>query len=317
VTQIEFQPIGKSGHCKADQSALECARHLGIDILGACGGQGKCGKCKMQLLEGKASEVNFKEREHLSPHELNSGYRLACQMYAKGDLKISVPAESLAAEQRTLVESHEVLCKPNPPVRLFPIKCELPSLSDPRADDERVLDELAIQHGLLCHVSDVELLRTSSSMLRTFDWQLSAAVRGREVVGLVGPAVQPLGLAIDLGSTSIAGYLVDLGEGQVLASKGAINPQIIFGEDIITRLSRARASATDADRLSESISGVLNQLCHDLCAESGTDPQRILEAVIVGNTAMHHLFLRLPVEGLVLAPYVPAVKGSLDIKARE
>jgi len=315
--QIEFQPMGRRGSCKSDQSVLSCAQQLGVEILGVCGGRGQCGCCKVHLLEGRASEVNSQEKEKLSSAELAGGYRLACQMRATEDLKITVPAESLGAQQRAQVEAHEVFCRPDPPVRLFPVKCELPSLADPRADDVRLLDELERQHELLCHGTDVELLRTASSMLRAFDWQVSVGVRGREVVSLIAPHAQPLGLAIDLGTTGIASYLVDLLDGHILARKGAINPQIAFGEDVITRLSRARASARDAVRLSESISEALNQLCEDLCAELGTDPQRILEAVIVGNTAMHHLFLRLPVDGLILAPYVPAVKNSLDLKARE
>jgi uncharacterized 2Fe-2S/4Fe-4S cluster protein (DUF4445 family) len=142
-------------------------------------------------------------------------------------------------------------------------------------------------------------------------------VRGDEVVALGPWPSRQLGLAIDLGTTKIAGYLLDLDSGQTLAALGIMNPQIAYGEDVITRIARTRESPSEGARLQRLVVDALNKLAADLCAGINAEPEEIVEAVIVGNTAMHHLLLRLPVEQLVLPPFLPAVSGAMDIKARD
>jgi len=316
LVQIEFEPLGRRGPCPANQSLLQAARQLGVDLINICGGQGTCGHCKVQVLAGHVSPPTAAEQDLLTSQELLEGYRLACQTYPHSDVKVRVPPESLSTPQRTQVEGLEVPISPDPPVCAYELQLSPPSLSDPRADAERVLETLK-QHGPDCHSIDVDVLRDLSAQLRSWNWHGRASLRGAELIALDPWPSRQLGLAVDLGTTKIAGYLLDLQSGQTLASKGIMNPQIAYGEDVVTRISRTQGAPAEAKWMQELAVGALNQLAADLCGEVGAEPQQIVEAVVVGNTAMHHLLLRLPVEQLALSPYVPAVSSALDIKARD
>jgi uncharacterized 2Fe-2S/4Fe-4S cluster protein (DUF4445 family) len=315
--QIDFEPLGRRGKCPADQTLLDCARRLGVGIVSICGGEGLFACCKVQVLAGRVSPPTSNEQELLTTQELEDGYRLACQTYPSSDLKLHIPPESLEAPQRTQVEGQEVLVRPEPSVRAYHLKLPPPSFSDLRADDERLSEALEQQHGVDCRTIDVEVLRDLSPRLRSWDWEARASVWDDEVVALGSWPSRQLGLAVDLGTTKIAGYLMDLDSGETLAAKGIMNPQIAYGEDIMARMARTRESPVEAARLQEVAVEALNQLAADLCAGVDAEPKEIVEATVVGNTAMHHLFLRLPVEQLGLSPYVPAVKEALDLKARD
>ena len=192
-----------------------------------------------------------------------------------------------------------------------------PSLSDLRADGDRLLEALYQQHQLHCSKIDIDVLRTLSPRLRSWSWECRASVRHDEVVALGPWPGRQLGLAIDLGTTKIAGYLVDLSDGQTLAAKGVMNPQISYGEDIISRITAVNNSPDEGTHLQKVVIRTLNKLISSLSTEVGASPTDIVEAVVVGNTAMHHLFLGLPVRQLAVSPYVPAVSNALDIKARD
>jgi uncharacterized 2Fe-2S/4Fe-4S cluster protein (DUF4445 family) len=314
---IDFEPIGRRGDCPTEQSLLDCAHQLGVDLASICGGAGTCYACKVQVMKGTVSPPTTTEKDVFSADELKQGYRLACQTYAKSDVKVHVPPESMTAQQRTQVEGMEAAVAPDPPVRAYAVKIPVPSLADLRADDRRLLDTLEQQHQVSCSLIDDAVLRDMSPRLRSWEWQAQASVRDGEVVA-VSPSPTPnLGLAVDIGTTKIAGYLVDLETGKTLASIGIMNPQISYGEDVITRIGRARESPAEAARLQNVVITALSQIAIDLCGEVKARPENIVEAVVVGNTAMHHLFLRLPVAQLGLAPYVPAASQALDVKARE
>lgn len=314
---IDFKPGDWWGQCSTDQSLLEAAHQLGLDLVSLCGGKGTCHRCKVQVLTGRVSSPTLSEQQSLSPQELKDGYRLACQTYPLSDCKVRVPPEALAALQRAQIESLEVAVSPEPPVRAYHLELPSPSLSDSRADVERLLEMLEQRHQVRCSAIDIEVLRTLSPQLRSWEWQAQASVRGNEVVALGPWSRRQLGLAIDLGTSKIAGYLLDLDSGQTLAALGIMNPQIAYGEDVISRIARARESPSEGARLQELVVDALNKLAADLCARINAEPEEIVEAVIVGNTAMHHLLLRLPVEQLALAPFLPAVSEALDIKARD
>jgi uncharacterized 2Fe-2S/4Fe-4S cluster protein (DUF4445 family) len=319
--RIEFEPVGRRGECRAGDSLLECARQLGVDLVNLCGGAGSCGRCIVQIMEGDISEATPGEGEFLSPEQLATGYRLACQTVPMGNCKVRVPPESLTAPQRTQVEGQEVAVELEPPVRAYTVQLTPPSLEngDLRADAERLFDGLEQQHQIQDRSADAEVLRGLSPQLRDQGWQVTVALRSssREVVALIPPSHRPLGLAVDLGTTKIAGYLMDLESGQTLASQGMMNPQIAYGEDLVARMGYAQKSPSEAARLQELAVDALSQLTANMCAAVDADPAEIAEAVVVGNTAMHHLFLRLPVAQLVRAPYMPAVEAALDVKARD
>jgi uncharacterized 2Fe-2S/4Fe-4S cluster protein (DUF4445 family) len=315
--QIEFQPLGRRDQFPAGQSILECAHQAGIDLVSLCGGQGTCGKCRVQVVAGKVSRPRQKEEEALSAEELSKGYRLACQTYAEGDLVLNVPAESVSAPQRLQVEGAETPVTPDPSIKTYDVSMATPTLTDLKGDDKRLLEALERKHGVRCTSIDEEVLRTLSPSLRSLVWETSASVRDAEVISVGPRGGHNLGMAVDLGTTKIAGYLVDLETGETLSTKGIMNPQISYGEDVIARIGRAQRSPEDASTLQEKVLEALAALSEELCQEAvDARPEEIKDLVVVGNTAMHHLLLRLPVEQLARAPHVPAVARALDIKAR-
>jgi uncharacterized 2Fe-2S/4Fe-4S cluster protein (DUF4445 family) len=313
---IDFQPIGRRGECASDQSLLECARQLSVDIVSICGGVGNCERCKVQVISGEVTRLTLDEAACLSKGELEQGIRLACQAYPLSDVRLHVPPESLTALQRTQVEGLEVDVEPDSFIRSVHVSLEPPTLESPAADDHSLwaaLAEQGIPHGRM----DLPVMQSLAVQLRQNGWQASLALREAEIVAVGARNTRWLGLAVDIGTTKIAGYLVDLESGRTLASKGLMNPQIAYGEDVISRIVAASRTPAEAQRLQTLLTEALNQMVVDLCTEVQAKPEDIADAVIVGNTAIHHLLLRLPVAQLGFSPYVPAVSAPIDIKARE
>jgi uncharacterized 2Fe-2S/4Fe-4S cluster protein (DUF4445 family) len=296
---------------------LTCAHRLGVGISSICGGRGTCRSCKVQVLSGTVSEPTPNDREAFTPEELKEGWRLACQTYPALDCKLNVPPESMTTPQRAQVEGLEIAVQPEPPVRAYPLQLSAPSLSEPHADADRLIEMLNRQYSLSCSKVDLGALHILSDRLRSWDWKCQAVVRNEELISLIPWPNHPLGLAVDLGTTKIAGYLVDLSDGKTLAAKGIMNPQISLGEDIISRMTAVIQSPDEAVRIQKLAVEAISELAGDLCVEVKLNKEEIVEAVVVGNTAMHHLFLGLPVRQLALSPFVPAVSRALDIKARD
>ena len=315
--KIHFEPFNRGGDCPANQSLLQAAQDLEIDLVSLCGGLGTCHRCKLQVLTGLVSPPTENEKSTLLPQEIKDGYRLACQTYPLGDCKVYIPPESLTALQRTQVEGLDITVDLDPPVHSYKVELPSPSLSDLRADAERTLWMLNNQHRLQCRTIDIEALRTLSLQIRSSDWNIQASVRGDEVIAISPPSRHHLGIAFDIGTTKIAGYLLDLDNGKTLAAQGIMNPQIASGEDIITRLTYAMKSPSAAVRLQRLLIDALNKLILELCASIEAESEEILEVVAVGNTAIHHLLLRLPVAQLATSPFLPAISDAMDIKGRD
>jgi len=314
---VDFEPVGRRGRCQPGKSLLDCARQVGVDITSLCSGRGTCHACKVKVLAGTVSQATSSERAVFSPQELKAGWRLACQTYPASDVKLGVPAESMTTLQRTQVEGLEVAVPPEPAVSAYRVELPAPSLSDLQGDSERLLETLNQQHRLTCRTIDLDVLRQLSPRLRAWGWQCQAAVRDDEVVSLGPWPSRELGLAVDLGTTKVAGYLVDLSNGRTLASLGVMNPQISYGEDIISRITHASGSTSQARQLQKLAARAINRLAADLCAQVKAKADEITDAVVVGNTAMHHLLLGLPLDQLAQSPFVPAVSQAMDIKARD
>jgi uncharacterized 2Fe-2S/4Fe-4S cluster protein (DUF4445 family) len=215
-------------------------------------------------------------------------------------------------------------------VRIYDVTLAPASLHDLRADTTRLCDALREQHPPLPPASggglgevrlDLAELRRLPILLREHDWQTRAIVRtcgtAEEMVAVIPPGTSPLGLAVDVGTTKLAGYLIDLESGATLAAAGTMNPQIAYGEDVMSRIAYAMGGEDRARELQHVISGGLNDLTRELCVQAGRQSTDIVEAVLVGNTCMHHLVLGLPVAQLGLAPYVPALAEPYDLKAHE
>lgn len=179
------------------------------------------------------------------------------------------------------------------------------------------IETLNHKHELHCNSINMDVLRKSLPLLRSWNWEAQVSLRDQEVIAINPWPSHQLGLAVDLGTTKIVVYLLDLSSGQTLAAEGIMNPQFSYGEDIVFRITYAMESPAKAIKLQQVVVEVLNQLATNLCNKTNTKSEEILEAVIVGNTAMHHLLLHLPIEGLVASPFVPTVRKALDIKARD
>jgi uncharacterized 2Fe-2S/4Fe-4S cluster protein (DUF4445 family) len=313
---ITFQPLGLRDRFREGKSILECTQAAGIDLVGLCGGNGTCGKCNVQIVDGQVTAPTRNEKKTLTKKMLDSGFRLACQTFAKDNLVVNIPTESLSAPQRLQVEGKEIPFSPDPSIHTYNISLTPPSLADLRGDDIRVMDALYIQHGLLCETIDEALLGALSPYLRSANWNVDVSIYGHEIISVDPPGNRSLGLAVDLGTTKVAGYLVDLQTGETLAAKGIMNPQIAYGEDVIARIMQAQKSFKDATALQMKVVEALNTLTAELCQKISCSQQEIQEMLIVGNTAMHHLLLKLPVSQLAKAPYVPAVSGAVAVKTR-
>ena len=318
---INFQPIGRRVSSSEKQSLLSVAQEAGIMLASICGGVGSCDSCKIRLINGDLSEPTLEEEALFTPAELEVGFRLACQAYPRSNLTIEIPPESLTAPQRLQIEGQGQVIKLDPPV--IPIELDLvpPTITDLRSDSVRVKDSLS-QHGFSLPVEiKFPLLESLSPRLRKYDWRVTLAMRKGLVVNVL-PAEQLLfGLAIDIGTTKLAAYLCDLGSGAILAKAGAMNPQTAFGEDVISRISYSNTHPNGGKLLQSRLVESLNLLIDELCSsakkhQQAVSPDQIVEAVVVGNTAMHHLFAGLPVQQLGTAPYVPSVSEPLELAAQ-
>lgn len=315
TVEVKFEPFGRGGAFLEGVTLLEAACTLGLTLLAPCGGKGKCGRCIVRVAEGELSPPTSLELRLLSPEQISQGYRLACQARPLSGSCIYIPPESLSTTQRLQLEGVWHI-KPAPVVSAYPLYLTPPSLKDLRSDAERVVQALKDSYGLIVSL-DFSLLRELSVKLRTENWQGKVVVRNGEAIAFLPLESSTLGLAVDLGTTKIAVYLLNLESGQTLAMRGLVNPQISYGEDVISRITWALQKPGGAAELQEAVVETLNKAVAEVCAEAGADPSHVVEAVVVGNTAMHHLLLGLPVQQLGYAPYIPAVQDALEVKARE
>jgi uncharacterized 2Fe-2S/4Fe-4S cluster protein (DUF4445 family) len=322
---VDLQPVGRRTSAHAEMTLLEAAREAGVEIAAVCGGAGSCGKCRVQCIEGQLSPPTADERRFFSASELAAGFRLACQAMPLSDVKIDIPPESLSTPQRLQVEGQETEVVPEPVIEVYDVTLTPPALDDLRADTVRLTDALAGQNVNRPFFGQ-PVLRSLSTALRDQDWNVRIALRRqqpghrtaqpwREVVGLMRPDQPVVGLAVDIGTTKMAAYLVALETGRTLAKAGLMNPQIAYGEDVVSRIAYANTHPQGRLVLQDRLIAGLNELVGALCTEVGIDREQIVEAVVVGNTAVHHLFVGLPVGQLGAAPYIASVSEPLDIEA--
>jgi uncharacterized 2Fe-2S/4Fe-4S cluster protein (DUF4445 family) len=329
--EVDFQPVGRHVRVEPGTTILDAAQKAGVGLSAVCGGGGSCGTCLVRLApDSPVSPPNSVERDELDAIDLAAGLRLACQVELLHSVRVDVPPDSLTAPQRTQVEGEERPVQLAPAVTAYDLLLPPATQTDLRADWERLGDALTTDFPvddippIQPQVAIIEHLPT---ILRKNEWRVRIGLRDREVVSVNAPDTPVLGLAVDIGTTKVAGYLVDLISGDTLAMQGLMNPQIAYGEDVMARIAYTIENADGLSVLQTAIVNALNQLAQDLCIDANHrldgagvhpfHPTQIAEAVVVGNTAMHHLFLGLPVKQLGLAPYVAAVSSPLDVRARE
>ncbi len=314
---IDMQPVGRRAQVPPGSSLLEAARSAGVELSSLCGGVGVCDSCRVRLISGELTPPTLEETSHFSPEELAQGFRLACQALPLSDVKLDIPPESLTTPQRLQLEGQSIPVKLNPAVIAYDVRLDPPRLDDLRSDTTRLNHALAAVGGPSQPTYSLNLLTQLSSRLRQMDWLARLALRGEEVIAALPLGEELLGLAVDVGTTKLAGYLVSLESGETLAKAGAMNPQIAYGEDVVSRISYCEKHPHGRQTLQKRLMESLNKLVEEMCATAGVKTEQVVEAVVVGNTAMHHLFAGLPVRQLGHAPYVPAVSQALDLRAAD
>jgi uncharacterized 2Fe-2S/4Fe-4S cluster protein (DUF4445 family) len=317
LCRVDFEPVGKRVEVPAGGTLLDAAHAAGIELASVCGGHGHCGRCRLTVLAGDAGDPAEPDRSFLSRSELDAGQRLACQTHIAGGFRVHVLRASLVTSQRLQIGGLARDVAVEAEVREWLAEAPPPTLCDHRSDLDRVAQSLRTGHGLRGLTAEPAVLRQLSPLARRTGWRLTAYLRGHEIVGVAAPGRRPVGLAVDLGTTKIAGYLVDLESGEELAADGVMNPQIAYGEDVIARLAHAARDPGGSPRLAEAVRTAINDLAGSLAASAGVARDQIAAASIVGNTAMHHLLLALPTRQLSVSPFVPATSRPLDVRARD
>ena len=331
TVQIVFQPSGRRGEIEAGKSVLEAARTLGVGIEAACGGARVCGKCRVIVETGRFEKLNLTsaadhvspvgdvEKKFLTAEELSRGYRLACNAFLSGDLVVTVPEESRSAKQVILEKGRERKIELRPAVKNITVTLAPATLSDFRDDARRLLDALEKETELHGLTVDFPVLRNLPEILRKNDWQVTATIwQDKEVIRVTpGERKTSLGVAIDIGTTTLAAFLCDLTTGEVLAKASRMNPQIGYGEDVLARISYAASEPDGRKKLQDAIIEAINALTADMAEKAGVVADDVDEMVLVYNTAMHHLALGLDPRYVGRAPFAPAVREPLDVKARD
>jgi len=312
---IKFLPEGKSVFLSAGCTVLDAAFSGNIDLASICGAKSLCGKCQVIILRGNEnlSPISEQERKHLTEEKLHGGFRLACCAKVFGDVVVKIPDSSRIGKQKLVIMGIEPPLTLDPNIKKAYVELAKPTIDDPRADDVRLL-KMMNQIGLSPTI-DHEAAKKLPDVLRAGDWKITTTVIGEKIVDFeVGNSRDLYGFAVDIGTTKLAGFLVDLSTGELLNANGMINPQISFGEDVISRISHAMKN-NGIKELQEAIVEAINSLIEQACHITNIHREKIYEVTIAGNTAMHHLFLGINPENIPLSPYTPAMAHSLNVDA--
>jgi uncharacterized 2Fe-2S/4Fe-4S cluster protein (DUF4445 family) len=320
--EIIFQPMGRRTPLEEGDapSLLDLARAAGVGIEATCGGKGTCAKCKVRL-EGEVPPATEREGAALGA-AVEEGWRLACQCRAGADASVWVPEESRPHKQVILTTGHSLDLELEPVVRAYDLAVPCPSLQNPRSDARRLIDSIPAAEprddsgGMSLALSALGKLPAT---LKEHSGRLTAAVRDFSFIMDITPGLGAacLGLAVDLGTTTLVAYLLDLGTGQVLSVAADMNPQVRFGDDVISRISHCASGPKALAQLSQMARGAVNQLAVRACRDAGVKPERIMECLMVGNTAMHHIFLGLDPAGLACAPFAPVLSEAWEAPAKQ
>lgn len=329
--RLHFPQLERTVDVRAGESVYQAARRHGIRVVGACGGRGTCGSCVVRLVKGKYARLN---REHAGDtlsgdavgedREQGRRWLRACQIRPASDGIVEIAPRSLAPVVRTDTDRGEAeFLDLAPVVEAIDLSLPVASLDDSLSDVDRVLRGLA-EAGVTDSAGltvDAVAARGLADCLRASEargcWSLRAWRRGANLMAFTPIGQSALGLAVDLGTTNVAAFLVNLETGERVVALGVENPQTAWGADLISRINHAIRDAGALDELQAAVVEGINALAQDLCRGAGRRADEILDVALCGNTAMHHLLLGLPVRTLGRAPFVAVLRDSLDLPARE
>ena len=334
---VIFTPSGKRGRFALGTPVLTAARQLGVDLDSVCGGRGICSRCQITpgfgefskhgvtVAEDALSDWNAVEDRYKRIRGLTEGRRLGCQAKVMGDVVIDVPPESQVHKQVIRKSATERVMIMDPATRAVFVEVAEPDMHEPTGDFERLQRALADQWQVIGVEADLSILRRLQPVLRKGDWKATVVLhKGNHDTATRVLDIFPgfhegplLGLAVDLGSTTIAAHLCDLTDGRVLASSGLMNPQIRFGEDLMSRVSYVMMNPGGDVEMTRVVREAVDGLAASIAAEAGVDATAIYELVLVCNPVMHHLFLGVDPVELGQAPFALATSGSLTLDARD
>ena len=334
---VLFTPSGKRGRFEKGTPILTAARQLGVDLDSVCGGRGICSKCQITpgygefskhgvtVSEGALSDWNSVEQRYKDKRGLIEGRRLGCQATVQGDIVIDVPPESQVHKQVVRKRAEVLDITLNPSTRLYYVEVEEPDMHNPSGDLERLVAALETQWQLKDVHADFNILQQMQPILRKGGWTVTCAVHHADegtdpqIVhlwpGLYEGTIY--GMAVDLGSTTIAAHLCDLRTGEVVASSGLMNPQIRFGEDLMSRVSYAMMNPGGDKEMTRAVRDGMDALFTQISADAKIDKSLIMDAVFVCNPVMHHLFLGIDPFELGQAPFALATSNSLRLFAHQ
>jgi uncharacterized 2Fe-2S/4Fe-4S cluster protein (DUF4445 family) len=359
--KVIFQPSGRRGEVPKDVTLIEASRLLGVDIESLCGEKKVCGKCKIRVEQGffekfgiessgsHLSSWQEEEDKYINAEEKKSGFRLGCVAKVEGDVLIFVPEESRAGKQVVSKKARDIHIDHDPAVKIYYVELEPPTFEEPTGDFERLCRKLEKEYGLKDLRVDIFTLRQLPTALRDGDWKVTVSVwNDQEVIRVrPGKAEHSYGLAIDVGTTTVAGYFCDLTTMEVVDTVTLMNPQCKYGEDVMARITFHMTTEDGLQRMSDDIIEGLNWLIDEAIKNTyppkkkkkkkkgDEGPEEWIEVpeegktylrlsredvediTLGGNTAMHHILLQLNPEFVGLAPFPPVIHHSLDIKARD
>lgn len=364
--KVIFQPSGRRGVVRKGVSLIEASRQLGVDIETLCGEKKVCGKCKVRVEEGTFEKFGIvssrknagpwqkEEEKFITPEQKEAGYRLGCAAEVQGDVLVFVPEESRAGKQVVSKAAREIEIRWNPAVRLYTVTLSPPTFKDPLGDFERMAQGLKKEYGLENLDIDWPTLRSLPGTIREGDWTVTVAVwMDKEIIKLwPGKVEDYYGMAIDVGTTTVAAYLCNMRTMEVLDTVSMMNPQCKYGEDVMSRITYHMQNPGGLERMSddliEGLNGLVKRACEGTCPpkvkrkdengkvvkdEGGNavleeapeegktylrlQPSDIVDLTLGGNTAMHHILLKLDPQYVGLAPFPPVIHKTLDIKARD
>ena len=305
---VVFQPSGRKGRFPVGTPLLDAARELGVYVESVCGGRGICGKCQVTVAEGNfakfniesrnsaLSEKGFKEQRYAEKRGLAEGHRLSCSATLEGDVVIEIPDAFKVAGQTIRKDADTIGMVRRPAVRLYYAEVEQPDMHNPLGDAERLIKAINERFDLGIITIAHHLKRDLQKVLRKANWEVTVAIHNPETAPEIvsicaGYSEDVSGLAVDIGSTTIAAHLTDLMTGEILASAGVANPQIRFGEDLMSRVSYVMMNDNGQQNLTEAVVKAINGLVDQLLEMTGRNRDQLLDAVFVANPVMHHLFL--------------------------
>lgn len=313
--KVIFEPEDKSVYVLPGTSILEAAAPLGIILDSACGGQGTCGKCRVQILGGNFPPTPA-EKKLLSPVNQEKGWRLACQARIYQECRVLVPREVRYYNHKIMLSRPRKKVKLQSPVQKIYLRLLPPTLENPISDWENISHRLSS----FCSQTKIklEVMRSLPKILRSNNFEVTAVLINKELIALEpgNTTARSFGVAVDIGTTSLVAILVSLVSGEVLGISSALNPQVVWGEDVISRINCTINDSKALERLHQEIINAVNSLIEDLSQSAKVKPEEVYEIVAVGNTAMHHFFLGLPPRELTFSPFVPVLRNSYDVYAQ-